>query len=242
MLDKFGLDISRFTRSRRKRAGIAPTHYLRHRNFWVLLCGHGLHKFFEIHRKEDPNTEELVPTYHDIRSKPLNIWFDWDGELLAYSIAHAGGKAKVQIERGSYLRLKTYFVDIATKRSINHLVDAFYHVPYEPYGRVVYQLFCINEQWTRRERPQVCRARFRTKLFPEDASWFTFLRQWIRRATDATRYWTCQLLREEHLLATHRALLSSSTLPRKIGQQPLERDDANIAIYWGNYHAHVSRQ
>ena len=144
MIAKYGLNISRFTRSRRKRAGHAPVHYLRYGDFWVLLCGAGRHKFFELQAGYDRETGQRISQYSDIRQKPAKVWFDWRGERLAYSIAYANGKARVQIERSSYLQLKAYFLDRATKASVAELIDCFWQVPFEPYGRVIQQLFCIK--------------------------------------------------------------------------------------------------
>ena len=144
LIDKYSVDISRFTRSRRKRAGIAPVHYLRYGSFWVLLCGKGKHRFFDSHRHFDAGAGDRVPMYRDLRKEPLKVWFDCHGERLAYAISYSNDKARVQIERRSYLVLKSYFVDIATKRSTDELIDAFWRIPFEPYGRVIYQLFCIK--------------------------------------------------------------------------------------------------
>ena len=143
MISKYGLAISRFTRSRRKRAGHAPAHYLRYGEFWVLLCGLGTHAFFDLHTTNDSQGNR-VTQFQDVRQTPLKVWFDWRGERLAYSIAYRNGKSRVQIERSSYLQLKAYFLDRATKSSVDQLVDLFWQVPFEPYGRVIQQLFCIK--------------------------------------------------------------------------------------------------
>src|SRR5437868_5921856 len=47
LIARYGVDCSKFTRARRKRAGRANVHYLRYRDVFVLLATHGEHPFFE---------------------------------------------------------------------------------------------------------------------------------------------------------------------------------------------------
>ena len=46
LLGKYGIDLSRSSRARRKRAGLANLHYLRHGQAFLLLATHGRHPFF----------------------------------------------------------------------------------------------------------------------------------------------------------------------------------------------------
>ena len=153
IVEKYDLNISRFTRSRRKRTGIAAVHYLRYQNFWVLLAGYGTHKFFDLNSQSDPTTGERTPQFRDIRKRPLSVWFNWRREWLAYAIGYSGGKARVGIEqKRSYPRLKAHFVEMSTKRSLAWLIDEFYHIPFEPYGPVLRQLHAIKRAVNRARR------------------------------------------------------------------------------------------
>ena len=47
LIDRYGIDISKWAGARRKRAGLANVHYLRFDRFFVLLASKGEHRFFE---------------------------------------------------------------------------------------------------------------------------------------------------------------------------------------------------
>ena len=67
LIERYGIDVSKWTRCRGKKAGLANVQYLRHGRFFVLLATHGQHPFF---------VQE--PGFRDIREKPL--------EFAGYSI------------------------------------------------------------------------------------------------------------------------------------------------------------
>src|ERR1051326_2786433 len=46
LIERYGIDISKWARARRKRAGHANMQYLRYEQFFVLLATHGEHCFF----------------------------------------------------------------------------------------------------------------------------------------------------------------------------------------------------
>lgn len=134
LIQKYGIDVSESTRTRRKRAGIANLQYLRHDQFFVVLATKGEHRFFA-----DEST-----SIRDIRRVPL--------KYSGYSISYRrGGRtrdgqsdgrrhAHVCIERRRYLELKAWLLDRATQRPAETIALAFYRVPFEPYAPVRRQL------------------------------------------------------------------------------------------------------
>src|SRR4051812_20068756 len=56
LVERYHIDLSRWARARRKRAGRANVQYLRHKDFFVLLATHGEHPFFE---EEGPNVHDV---------------------------------------------------------------------------------------------------------------------------------------------------------------------------------------
>src|SRR5438270_14075747 len=46
LIEQYGIEISKWSRARRKRAGIASVQYIRFRQFFVLLATEGKHRFF----------------------------------------------------------------------------------------------------------------------------------------------------------------------------------------------------
>src|SRR4051794_1656045 len=80
LVRKYGIDISKFTRARRKRAGMANMQYIRFERFFVLIATHGRHRFFE----------EEHPAIRDIRERPV--------KFASYAVSYRGRHAHVRIE------------------------------------------------------------------------------------------------------------------------------------------------
>lgn len=129
LIERYGVDRSRAARSRRKLAGVANVHYIRHGRFFVLLATHGEHHFFEEER------------FRDIRREPLQF----AGYSISYRSSTVTGRwhPSVRIERGAYLALKAALLDIATRRSVESLGARFRQIPFEPWAPVRRQVLCI---------------------------------------------------------------------------------------------------
>ena len=123
LITKYRVDVSKWTRARRKRGGQANVHYLRYGRFFVLVATHGAHEFF---------VEEAM-SIRDARKAPIKFG--------GYAIAYRGGHASVRIEREAFKDLKAYFLEVATRRSVRRLVGEFWRLPFEPYAPVKRQLF-----------------------------------------------------------------------------------------------------
>lgn len=138
IIERYGLEMSRPARARRKQAGLANAQYLRFRRFFVLCATDpiGGHEFFEAH---PPRVVEgrTVPQIRHIKEHPIAF----GGYSIGY---HRGVDRKwhvsVRIHPERYRDLKAMLVDLATKRSVSNLVEAFRRVPFEPYAPVRRQL------------------------------------------------------------------------------------------------------
>ena len=62
LIERYGVAVSKWTRCRNKKAGLASVQYLRHGRSFVLLATHGQHPFF---------VQE--PGFRDIREKPVEL-------------------------------------------------------------------------------------------------------------------------------------------------------------------------
>ena len=134
LISKYGIGVSESTRSRRKRLGQSNLQYLRHDRLFVLMATKGQHEFFDLESR----------SIHDIRHIPL--------KYRGYSISYRrGGRtrsgerdakwhAHVEIERGHYLELKAWLLDMAMHRSVERLAMDFYRLPFEPYAPVRRQM------------------------------------------------------------------------------------------------------
>ena len=122
LIERYGLNISKWERARRKAAGLANLQYLRHGRNFVLIATHGQHSFFE--------TEAGV--LRDIRRVPF--------KLGGYSVSYRNGHASVRIERETYKRLKAYLADLGPRRSAEHMAGEFGMLNFEPYAPIRRQL------------------------------------------------------------------------------------------------------
>lgn len=125
LITKYGITASSKDRTRRKRAGLANMHYIRHDRFFLLMATHGRHGFF------DEETGQI----RDARRQPI--------KFAGYSISYKKGHASVRIEQREYQQLKARFVDLACRRAVETLMAEFQGVPFVPYRRVRQQLLAV---------------------------------------------------------------------------------------------------
>ena len=125
LIDRYGIDISKWARARRKQAGHANLRYLRFQRFFVLLATHGQHPFFEAE----------AACIKDIRRTPI--------KFAGYSVSYRAGHSHVRIEQEEYKQLKAYFVELAPHRSVDSMERELSQVNFESYAPVRRQLLCI---------------------------------------------------------------------------------------------------
>ena len=134
LVARYGIDISKWARARRKQAGGASVQYLRHGRFFVILATHGEHPFFA---EEGANVR-------DARRDAV--------KYAGYSVGFRGGHVQVSIDLPRYRELKAWFEEHATRRSVAALAAAFYDLPFEPYAPVRRQQFHILRAVNRRRK------------------------------------------------------------------------------------------
>jgi hypothetical protein len=131
LLRKYCIQVSKWARSRRKKAGHANVHYLRYGRFFVLVSTHGTHPFFE----EEP--------FRDARETPIRFG--------SYSVSFRGGHAHVRIDKNTYLELKAHFEEIAL-RAPGSVERALSTLPFEAYAPVRRQLLSLLGVVNRKRR------------------------------------------------------------------------------------------
>ena len=122
---RYCIDLSSKERTRRKRAGFANLHYIRHDRYFLLMGTHGSHRFFD----------DEVGQIRDARREPI--------KFAGYAISHRSGHSCVRIERAEYLQLKAWFLDLACRRSVDAMAAEFRAVRFVPYRPVRQQLLAI---------------------------------------------------------------------------------------------------
>ena len=154
LVERYGIDVSKWSRARRKRAGEANLQYLRYGRFFVLLATHGRHPFFAAEGE----------AVRDARRVPIRFH--------GYALSHRGGHPHVRIEQGEYARLKAHFLDLAVRRPVDHLTAELGRLPFEPYAPIWRQLLAVLRG--------VNRARKTAGLEPVPTTCFRFQRRVCR--------------------------------------------------------------
>jgi hypothetical protein len=123
LIDRYGIDCSKFVRCRRKGRGLGNVQYLRFRRFFVLLATPGEHDFL-IHEAD----------IQDIRRRPI--------KCFGYSVGCYRGRAgtrwhpSVRIERALFQEIKADFLGCAKDEVVETLRERFHRLPFEPYAPV----------------------------------------------------------------------------------------------------------
>lgn len=134
LIKRYGIDVSKWSRARRKRAGAANLQYLRHNRLFVLLATHGEHAFFA----------EEGKSVRDVRRVPL--------KAFGYAVSYKGGHAHVRIEREEFKRMKAHFLELATHRRADAVAAEFGRLPFEPYAPIRRQLIEVLRAVNRARR------------------------------------------------------------------------------------------
>jgi hypothetical protein len=139
LIEKYGVAISKWSRARRKRQGLANVHYLRCQRFFVLIATAGQHPFYR---------EEAIEI-RDIRREPIRF--------AGYSIGYRQGvdrkwHASVCINSEQYNVIKGYFVDVCLHRSVEQIRKELQMMPFEPYAPVRCQMLNILRAINRKRR------------------------------------------------------------------------------------------
>lgn len=143
LMAKYGVNLSRQQRARRKLAGAANLHYLRFGQRWVLLATKGEHRFFA---EEGDNIRDARKVPIQIGGYSLSVK---RGQFLKKEVGDelptpdGRLRVRVQIARERYKELRDYFLSIACHRSAETLSRELYLVPFEPYAPIRRQLLNI---------------------------------------------------------------------------------------------------
>jgi hypothetical protein len=125
LLDLYEIEQSKWSRARRKKAGLANMQYLRHGRFCLLLATHREHPFFE----------REAGAIRDAREQPITF--------AGYAISHRRGRSCVRIEANEMKYQKARLARLAGRLSTEALEREFRLLPYEPYAPVRKGLFVL---------------------------------------------------------------------------------------------------
>ncbi len=125
ILGRYDIAISKWAKARRKSLGQANLQYIRFERFFLILATHGKHRFFE----------EEAKVIRDVRRVPIRF--------AGYSIGYRGGHVSVRIDPNEYRMLKSFFLEMAVRRSASTLTQEFRALSFEPYAPIRCQLRSI---------------------------------------------------------------------------------------------------
>lgn len=160
IIHKYGLELTPWQRSRKKKAGSANVAYLRFGRRWVILSTKGQHRFFEsVHAPARLAGESLRDVHGqeqriaDIRERSIKF-FDYaisykeGGYLRLSDEDKAEGKkardhkwhVRVELRREVYKDLKAHMLELSTKREASELAEVIRRRRFLGYAPVIVQL------------------------------------------------------------------------------------------------------
>ena len=124
IMEQYGIDISKWARVRRKRAGLANVHYLRHDRFYVIIATRGEHPFFIAEQNQ----------IRDIRKRPLRF----KNYAIGVGRSHRDRSlhVSVRIQREIFRELLAQFKRAAVQRTVEELCRELRALPFEPFAPV----------------------------------------------------------------------------------------------------------
>jgi hypothetical protein len=134
LIDRYGVNVSKWSRVRRKRAGAARVQYLRYGRDFALIATPGEHRFFV----------DEAAVIRDVRREPVKIF--------GYAVSHRRGHVHVRIEREAFKRLRADFGARALGERCESLATDLRQLPFEPYAPIRRQLLRILAVINRRRR------------------------------------------------------------------------------------------
>ena len=154
IVHQYGIAMSKWSRSRRKKRGHASLQYLRYGRFYVILATHGKHPFFAAEAGQ----------VRDFRRHPLYFM----GYSISCRRARGGGRyhASVRIQRELAMELKAQFCQSAVHWPVEELCRRLRAIPYELYAPVLNQLRSILRAVNR------CRRAAGLELLPPNTLWW----------------------------------------------------------------------
>lgn len=143
ILSKYGIEISRQQRSRRKLQGASNLHYLRYQDFFVILATHGKHTFFEYEAKSIRDIRRVPLQFHGYSLSVKHGGFLRKEEGEEEATNDKRYRVRVLIGRDSFNNLASELLDLATHRTAEKLRWAFWNQPFEPYAPIRRQLLML---------------------------------------------------------------------------------------------------
>ncbi|QDV66081.1 hypothetical protein Mal65_52540 [Crateriforma conspicua] len=152
LIEKYGIDVSPWERTRRRKAGLANVQYARFKDWFILLVTEGHH---QIRQPEDRGGEKNQ--LRDCRRVPIKF----AGYSISYRRSGVTEKGKplkwhahVRIDRPTYKQLKAHFAGVACHRSPENLGEELGKLPFARYAPVRRQLLNLLRTANKKRQSQ----------------------------------------------------------------------------------------
>lgn len=152
MVVRYGIVMSKWTRARRKRMGVASVQYLRLRHLFVLLATHGEHPIFQ----------HEASVIADLRRIPLKV----AGYSISVRRFQDRDRVSVRIAPEVFKRLRNHFAERALQPEGEKLVAEMRGLRLEPFGPVCRQVSILVRLINRRRRAAGLEPLFPVRLRP----------------------------------------------------------------------------
>lgn len=129
IIEQYGIDMSKWTRCRRRSKGEAGLQYLRLKREFVIVATHGEHRFFE----------DEGPAIRDVRRSPFKL----GGYSISYWMDGGEGHVSVRIEKERFLQLMEYLLKRAQAASVEDLAEELCSFSFPSFAPVRRQLFSL---------------------------------------------------------------------------------------------------
>jgi len=138
LIERYGVDLSRWARGRRRKQGRASVQYLRHGRFFVLIATAGQHDFL---------TQETK--FRDVRRVPLQCF---GYSIGAYQRAGGSWHPSVRIAPRVFKELKQEFTEAALRCTAAEIGGRIGGLPFAPFAPVRSQCFTLLRLVNRRRK------------------------------------------------------------------------------------------
>ncbi len=143
ILSKYGIELSRQQRARRKLQGQSNLHYLRFESFFVILATHGKHQFFEAEASSIRDIRKVPIQFHGYSISVKRGGFLKREEGEEEATADHRHRVRVIISRESFRNFAAHLLELSTHRTVETLRWEFWNQPYEPYAPIRKQLLTV---------------------------------------------------------------------------------------------------
>ena len=142
LITKYGIDLTEWQRSKRRKSGLANAHYLRHGRRFILMLTEGHHALRSPARSGGEGEHIRDCRRIPIRFAGYSISYRRSGVASAVG-APTKWHAHVRIDNETYAQLKAHYQQIAVHRSPENLATEFATITYARYAPIRRQLLNI---------------------------------------------------------------------------------------------------